>query len=51
MARHRRARRRRCAGAEVRVPAATEWNVDGEIVHAGTSRFRGQADAFRLVVA
>ncbi|HEV3379023.1 MAG TPA: diacylglycerol kinase family protein [Thermoleophilaceae bacterium] len=50
MAGHRRARRRRCAGAVVSVPAATEWNVDGEIVQAGTSRFRGQADAFRLVV-
>jgi diacylglycerol kinase (ATP) len=50
LARHRRARRRRCPRAVVRVPGGTEWNVDGEIVPAGTSRFRGEADAFRLVV-
>jgi diacylglycerol kinase (ATP) len=50
MAGHRRACRRRCADAVVSVPDATEWNVDGEHLHAGTSRFRGQADAFRLVV-
>jgi diacylglycerol kinase (ATP) len=50
LARHRTARRRRCTSAVVRAPAGTEWNVDGEIVPAGTSRFRGEADAFRLVV-
>jgi diacylglycerol kinase (ATP) len=50
LARHRKARRRRCRTAVVRVPEGTEWNVDGEIVPAATSRFRGQADAFRLVV-
>jgi diacylglycerol kinase (ATP) len=50
LAAHRRARRRRCASATVRVPAGTEWNVDGEIVSAGAARFRGEADAFRLVV-
>jgi diacylglycerol kinase (ATP) len=49
LARHRRARRGRCASALVRVPDGTEWNVDGEIVSAGTSRFRGEAHAFRLV--
>jgi diacylglycerol kinase (ATP) len=49
LAGHRRARRRRCATAVVRVPDGTDWNVDGEIVPAGTSRFRGEADAFRLV--
>jgi diacylglycerol kinase (ATP) len=48
---HRRARQRRCASAVVRVPEATEWNVDGELVRSGTARFRGQAGAFRLVVA
>jgi diacylglycerol kinase (ATP) len=49
LARHGRASRRRCKSAVVRVPARTEWNVDGEIVSAGTTRFRGEADAFRLV--
>jgi diacylglycerol kinase (ATP) len=49
LAGHRRARRRSCAGAVVRVPDGTDWNVDGEIVPAGTSRFRGEARAFRLV--
>jgi diacylglycerol kinase (ATP) len=49
LARHRKARRRRCASAVVRVPDGTEWNVDGEIVSGGTSRFRGEAEAFRLV--
>jgi diacylglycerol kinase (ATP) len=49
LAGHRRARRRRCASAVVRVPDGTDWNVDGEIVTAGTSRFRGEAGAFRLI--
>jgi diacylglycerol kinase (ATP) len=49
LAGHRRARRRRCASAVVRVPDVTDWNVDGEIVAAGTSRFRGEAGAFQLV--
>jgi diacylglycerol kinase (ATP) len=49
LAGHRRARRRRCASAIVRVPEVTDWNVDGEIVPAGTSRFRGEARAFQLV--
>ena len=51
LARHRSARSRRCVRVSVRVPAGTEWNVDGEIVSAGASRFRGEADAFRLVMA
>jgi diacylglycerol kinase (ATP) len=51
LARHRRASRRRCAAAVVRAPEGTEWNVDGEIVAAGTSHFRGQGEAFRLVSA
>jgi diacylglycerol kinase (ATP) len=50
LARHRKASRRRCTTATVRVPDGTDWNVDGEIVPAGSSSFRGQADAFRLVV-
>jgi diacylglycerol kinase (ATP) len=50
LSRHRRARRERCHTALVRVPDGTEWNVDGEIVPAGASRFRGQARAFRLIV-
>jgi diacylglycerol kinase family enzyme len=49
LAGHRRARRRSCASAVVRVPDGTDWNVDGEIVPAGTSRFRGEAGAFKLV--
>jgi diacylglycerol kinase (ATP) len=49
--RHRRARQRRCPSALVRVPEGTEWNVDGEIVTAGSSHFSGQANAFSLVVA
>jgi diacylglycerol kinase (ATP) len=51
LAGHRRARQRRCRGASVTVPEGTEWNVDGELLAAGASSFRGQADAFRLVVA
>jgi diacylglycerol kinase (ATP) len=49
LAGHRWARRRRCASAVVRVPDGTDWNVDGEIVPAGTSSFRGEAAAFRLI--
>jgi diacylglycerol kinase (ATP) len=48
---HGRARRRRCQSATVEAPPGTEWNVDGEIVAAGTSNFSGQGEAFRLVVA
>jgi diacylglycerol kinase (ATP) len=51
LGRHRRARQRRCRSAVVRVPEGTEWNVDGEIVTAGSARFSGQAKAFQLVVA
>jgi diacylglycerol kinase (ATP) len=47
---HRRARLRRCAHAVVHVPDGTVWNVDGELVAAGTASFRGQAAAFRLIV-
>lgn len=49
LADHRRARRRRCESAVVSVPDGTDWNVDGEIVPAGRSCFRGEAAAFRLV--
>jgi diacylglycerol kinase (ATP) len=48
---HRRAHQSRCQSAVVRVPDGTEWNVDGELVTAGTTRFSGQANAFSLVVA
>ena len=48
---HPKASRRRCTTAVVQAPGGTGWNVDGEIVEAGTSNFRGQADAFRLVVS
>ena len=51
LGRHRRARRRRCRNALVRVPEGTEWNVDGELVTAGSSRFSGEAKAFSLIVA
>ena len=50
LARHRRARMRRCIRALVRVPEGTEWNVDGELVTAGTSHFRGETRAFCLIV-
>jgi diacylglycerol kinase (ATP) len=49
LAGHRRARWQRCAKPVVRLPDGTDWNVDGEIVRTGTSRFRGEAGAFRLV--
>jgi diacylglycerol kinase (ATP) len=48
---HRRARHRRCTTPAVRVPEGTEWNVDGEVIVNGPARFRGEAGAFRLVVA
>jgi diacylglycerol kinase (ATP) len=51
LGRHRRARQRRCPTAVVRAPEGTEWNVDGELVRAGTARFRGEVGAFRLVAA
>jgi diacylglycerol kinase (ATP) len=51
LAGHRRARWRRCASAVVRMQDATDWNVDGEIVPAGTSYFRGEARAFQLITA
>ena len=50
LGRHPRARHARCAGAAVHVRGLTEFNVDGELVGSSTARFRGQADAFSLVV-
>ena len=50
LGRHPRARHARCASAAVHVRGLTEFNVDGELVGSGTARFRGQADAFSLVV-
>jgi diacylglycerol kinase (ATP) len=49
LAGHRRARRRRGVSVVVRVPDGTDWNVDGEIVPEGTSYFRGEVAAFRLI--
>jgi diacylglycerol kinase (ATP) len=47
---HRRGRHARCRAATLRVPARTTFNVDGEVVESGPARFRGEADAFSLVV-
>ena len=47
---HPRAFETRCTTAEVRVPDGTRFNVDGEVVEAGSARFTAQARAFRLVV-
>ena len=47
---HPRAFHSRCERVEVRVPAHTEFNVDGEVVTAGDARFRAVRGAFRLVV-
>jgi diacylglycerol kinase (ATP) len=47
---HRRAKHARCANAALRVPERTEFNVDGELVQSDAARFRGEADAFSLVV-
>jgi diacylglycerol kinase (ATP) len=51
IASHRRARQRRCRTATVELPGVTDWNVDGELVPAGSANFRGQREAFGLVVA
>jgi diacylglycerol kinase (ATP) len=47
---HPRAFQTRCTTAEVRVPAGTTFNVDGELVEDGSARFTAQERAFRLVV-
>src|SRR5215217_697014 len=47
---HPRAFQTRCTTAEVRVPDGTPFNVDGEVVAAGTARFTAQERAFQLVV-
>jgi diacylglycerol kinase (ATP) len=47
---HPRAFQTRCITAEVRVPDGTRFNVDGEVVEAGSARFTAQARAFRLIV-
>jgi diacylglycerol kinase (ATP) len=47
---HPRAFQTRCTTAEVRVPDGTPFNVDGEVVEAGSARFTAQERAFRLVV-
>ena len=47
---HPRAYHARCEHAEVQVPDAPAFNVDGELVTAGEARFRAVKAAFRLVV-
>ena len=47
---HPRAFHTSCTTAEVLVPDGTSFNVDGEVVTAGSARFTAQAEAFRLVV-
>jgi diacylglycerol kinase family enzyme len=47
---HPRAFQTRCTTAEVRVPDGTPFNVDGEVVEAGSARFTAQERAFQLVV-
>jgi diacylglycerol kinase (ATP) len=47
---HPRAFHARCESAEVQVPDCTRFNVDGELVTAGSARFRAVKAAFRLVV-
>ena len=47
---HPRAFQTRCTTAEVRVPDGTPFNLDGEVVAAGTARFTAQERAFQLVV-
>jgi diacylglycerol kinase (ATP) len=47
---HPRAFQTRCTTAEVRVPEGTPFNVDGEIVTAGSARFTAQGGAFQLVI-
>jgi diacylglycerol kinase (ATP) len=46
----RRSRHARCRRATLEVPGLTEFNVDGEVVESGPAQFRGEADAFSLVV-
>jgi diacylglycerol kinase (ATP) len=47
---HPRAFQTRCTSAEVRVPEGTPFNVDGEVVTAGSTRFTAQERAFQLVI-
>ena len=47
---HPRAFQTRCTTAEVRVPDGTPFNVDGEVVTAGSARFTAQERAFQLVI-
>jgi diacylglycerol kinase (ATP) len=47
---HPRASHARCKHAAVQLRGHTEFNVDGEIVESGTVKFRGEADAFSLIV-
>lgn len=48
--RRRGVRQRRAAAATLTVPEGTSFNVDGELVRAGTSRFRAERGALEVVV-
>jgi len=50
VAAHPRAFQARCTTTEVRVPEGTRFNVDGELVTAGSACFTAEQRAFRLVV-
>lgn len=47
---HPRAFHASCVTAEVRVPADTSFNVDGDLVTCGSARFSAARDAYQLVV-
>ncbi len=47
---HPRARHARCKRADLQLRETTEFNVDGEVVESASAQFRGEADAFSLVV-
>ncbi|MDQ2675930.1 MAG: hypothetical protein M3Y34_03910, partial [Actinomycetota bacterium] len=40
----------RCTEAEVELDGVVPWNVDGELIEAGTSRFRVDPDAVEVIV-
>ena len=40
----------RCAHAEIELVEARQWNVDGELIEAGTCEFRVDPDAVEVVV-
>jgi diacylglycerol kinase family enzyme len=40
----------RCSAVEVELDGVLSWNVDGELVEAGTSAFRIDPDAVEVVI-